>query len=126
VLEQRQFGRDAEDLVERERGVAFGEDDGLFEQYQAGLEQGWHTGRVIRRSVPTAGSDETLMEWLSRLLRLPASPAAARAILDFAATIDVRGLLDRITRTLERPRSSLRVASGWPTFAARCRVSVER
>jgi pimeloyl-ACP methyl ester carboxylesterase/DNA-binding SARP family transcriptional activator len=61
-----------------------------------GLEQGWTTGRGIARSVPSAGSDEALMEWLSRLLRLSVSPAAARAIMDFAATIDVRHLLGDI------------------------------
>ncbi len=65
----------------------------FFEQYKAGLEQGWTTGRGIRRSVPSAGPDESLMEWLGRLLRLSTSPAAARAILDFAATLDVRDLL---------------------------------
>jgi pimeloyl-ACP methyl ester carboxylesterase len=37
------------------------------------------------------------MEWLGRLLRLSASPAAARAILDFGATLDVRGMLDQVT-----------------------------
>jgi pimeloyl-ACP methyl ester carboxylesterase len=68
----------------------------FFEQYKAGLEQGWTTGRGIRRSVPTAGQDEALMEWLSRLLRLSATPITARAILDFGATIDVRGLLSRM------------------------------
>jgi DNA-binding SARP family transcriptional activator/pimeloyl-ACP methyl ester carboxylesterase len=69
----------------------------FFERYKAGLEQGWTTGRGVYRSVPTAGHDEALMEWLGRLLRLSAPPAAARAILDFGATIDVRSLLDRIT-----------------------------
>jgi pimeloyl-ACP methyl ester carboxylesterase len=68
----------------------------FFEQYKANLEQGWTTGRGIRRSVPTAGADESLMEWLSRLLRLSATPATARAILDFGATLDVRHLLARI------------------------------
>jgi pimeloyl-ACP methyl ester carboxylesterase/DNA-binding SARP family transcriptional activator len=68
----------------------------FFEQYKAGLEQGWTTGRGIRRSVPSAGPDEALMEWLGRLLRLSATPAAARAILDFGATLDVRDLLTRI------------------------------
>lgn len=37
------------------------------------------------------------MEWLGRLLRLSATPAAARAILDFGATLDVRDRLDQIT-----------------------------
>jgi DNA-binding SARP family transcriptional activator/pimeloyl-ACP methyl ester carboxylesterase len=68
----------------------------FFAQYRAGLEQGWTTGRGVRRSVPTAGDDEVLMEWLSRLLRLSASPARARAILEFGATLDVRDLLGRI------------------------------
>jgi DNA-binding SARP family transcriptional activator/pimeloyl-ACP methyl ester carboxylesterase len=68
----------------------------FFEQYKANLEQGWTTGRGIRRSVPTAGPDEALMEWLSRLLRLSATPATARAILDFGATLDVRHLLARV------------------------------
>jgi DNA-binding SARP family transcriptional activator/pimeloyl-ACP methyl ester carboxylesterase len=69
----------------------------FFEQYKAGLERGWTTGRGIRRSVPTAGDDEALMEWLSRLLRLSATPATARAIMDFGATLDVRPLLADIT-----------------------------
>jgi len=64
--------------------------------YQAGLEQGWATGRGIARSVPSAGQDEALMEWLSRLLRLSVSPAAARAILDFGASLDVRPLLGHV------------------------------
>jgi pimeloyl-ACP methyl ester carboxylesterase/DNA-binding SARP family transcriptional activator len=68
----------------------------FFGWYQAGLEQGWATGRGIARSVPSAGPDEALMEWLSRLLRLSVSPAAARAILDFGATLDVRDLLGRV------------------------------
>jgi pimeloyl-ACP methyl ester carboxylesterase/DNA-binding SARP family transcriptional activator len=68
-----------------------------FEQYQAGLDQAWTTGRGVRRSVPSAGPDEALMEWLGRLLRLSATPATARAILDFSATLDVRDLLGRIT-----------------------------
>jgi pimeloyl-ACP methyl ester carboxylesterase len=68
----------------------------FFEQYKAALEQGWTTGRGIRRSVPSAGPDERLMEWLGRLLRLSATPATARAILDFGSTLDVRELLDRI------------------------------
>jgi pimeloyl-ACP methyl ester carboxylesterase len=62
----------------------------FFASYQAALEQGWLTGRGIARSVPSAGPDESLMEWLGRLLRLSVSPAAARAILEFGATIDVR------------------------------------
>jgi pimeloyl-ACP methyl ester carboxylesterase/DNA-binding SARP family transcriptional activator len=69
----------------------------FFTRYQAGLEQGWATGRGIARSVPTAGDDEGLREWLGRLLRLSVSPAAARAILDFGATLDVRGLLGELT-----------------------------
>jgi DNA-binding SARP family transcriptional activator/pimeloyl-ACP methyl ester carboxylesterase len=69
----------------------------FFEQYKAGIEQGWTTGRGVRRSVPTAGADEALMEWLSRLLRLSATPATARAVLDFGATLDVRDLLGSIT-----------------------------
>jgi DNA-binding SARP family transcriptional activator/pimeloyl-ACP methyl ester carboxylesterase len=69
----------------------------FFDQYKAGLEQGWTTGRGIRRSVPTAGDDEALMEWLSRLLRLSATPATARTLLDFGATLDVRPLLSRLT-----------------------------
>lgn len=67
-----------------------------FEQYEAAIEQAWTT-RGVRRSVPSAGPDEALMEWLSRLLRLSATPATARAILDFSATLDVRSLLGRIT-----------------------------
>jgi DNA-binding SARP family transcriptional activator/pimeloyl-ACP methyl ester carboxylesterase len=62
-----------------------------------GYQFGWTTGRGLRRSVPSAGPDEALMEWLSRLLRLSASPAEARALLDFGATLDVRDVLDRIT-----------------------------
>jgi pimeloyl-ACP methyl ester carboxylesterase len=65
----------------------------FFASYQAALEQGWLTGRGITRSVPSAGSDELLMEWLARLLRLSVSPAAARAILEFGASIDVRDQL---------------------------------
>ena len=60
------------------------------ETAEAALEQGWLTERGIARSVPSAGPDESLMEWLGRLLRLSVSPAAARAILEFGATIDVR------------------------------------
>jgi pimeloyl-ACP methyl ester carboxylesterase len=62
----------------------------FFADYCAALEQGWSTGRGIVRSVPSAGPDEALMEWLGRLLRLSVSPAAARAILQFGASIDVR------------------------------------
>jgi len=71
--------------------------EAFFAQYKAGLEQAWATGRGIRRSVPTAGDDETLMEWLGRLLRLSATPATARAILDFGATLDVRDHLGRVS-----------------------------
>jgi pimeloyl-ACP methyl ester carboxylesterase/DNA-binding SARP family transcriptional activator len=69
----------------------------FFEKYKAGIEQAWLTGRGIRRSVPTAGDDEALMEWLGRLMRLSAPPAAARSILDFGATLDVRPMLRRIS-----------------------------
>lgn len=62
----------------------------FFAAYQSALEQGWLTGRGVARSVPSAGPDEFLMEWLGRLLRLSVSPAAARAILEFGASIDVR------------------------------------
>lgn len=62
----------------------------FFEDYKAGIEAGWSTGRGIARSVPSAGPDDQLREWLGRLLRLSASPATARAILDFGATLDVR------------------------------------
>jgi pimeloyl-ACP methyl ester carboxylesterase/DNA-binding SARP family transcriptional activator len=68
----------------------------FFAQYQAALEQGWATGRGIARSVPSAGPDEQLMEWLGRLMRLSVSPAAARAILEFGASIDVRDQLSAI------------------------------
>jgi pimeloyl-ACP methyl ester carboxylesterase len=67
-----------------------------FREFVAGTEQGWATGRGIARSVPSAGPDEALMEWLSRFLRLSVSAAAARAILDFGATLDVRDILGRI------------------------------
>jgi pimeloyl-ACP methyl ester carboxylesterase len=69
---------------------------GFFSDYCAALEQGWSTGRGIVRSVPSAGPDEALMEWLGRLLRLSVSPAAARAILEFGASIDVRDQLAAI------------------------------
>jgi DNA-binding SARP family transcriptional activator/pimeloyl-ACP methyl ester carboxylesterase len=69
----------------------------FFARYRDGLEQGWATGRGITRSVPTAGDDDALREWLGRLLRLSVSPAAARAILGFGATLDVRGLLGEVT-----------------------------
>jgi pimeloyl-ACP methyl ester carboxylesterase len=73
----------------------------FFASYQAALEQGWLTGRGIARSVPSAGPDESLMEWLGRLLRLSVSPASARAILEFGASIDVRSrLADVRTPTL--------------------------
>jgi pimeloyl-ACP methyl ester carboxylesterase len=73
----------------------------FFDRYLAGLEQGWTTGRGIARSVPTAGADEPLREWLGRFLRLSVSPAGARAILSFGATIDIRPLLDQVaTRSL--------------------------
>lgn len=36
------------------------------------------------------------MEWLGRLLRLSVSPAAARAIMEFGASIDVRDHLAAI------------------------------
>ena len=75
----------------------FGWTPEFFTRYKNGLEQGWTTGRGLLRSVPSAGPDEALMEWLSRLLRLSASPADARAILDFGATLDVRDLLAGIT-----------------------------
>jgi pimeloyl-ACP methyl ester carboxylesterase/DNA-binding SARP family transcriptional activator len=68
----------------------------FFSQYKDGIEQGWSTGRGVYRSVPSAGDDEALMEWLGRLLRLSANPVAARAILDFGATLDVRSQLTRI------------------------------
>jgi pimeloyl-ACP methyl ester carboxylesterase len=68
----------------------------FFAAYQAALEQGWLTGRGIARSVPSAGPDEALMEWLARLLRLSVSPAAARTILKFGATIDVRKQLANV------------------------------
>jgi pimeloyl-ACP methyl ester carboxylesterase len=68
----------------------------FYAAYQAALEQGWLTGRGIARSVPSAGPDEALMEWLARLLRLSVSPAAARAILKFGANIDVRKQLANV------------------------------
>jgi DNA-binding SARP family transcriptional activator/pimeloyl-ACP methyl ester carboxylesterase len=68
----------------------------FFQEFRDGIEAGWSTGRGVFRSVPSAGGDEALMEWLGRLLRLSASPAAARAILDFGATLDVRGLLPAV------------------------------
>jgi pimeloyl-ACP methyl ester carboxylesterase/DNA-binding SARP family transcriptional activator len=77
-------------------GYPAGWTETFFRQYLAGLAQGWATGRGIARSVPSAGPDEALMEWLSRLLRLSVSPAAARAIMNFGATLDVRDLLGQI------------------------------
>ena len=68
----------------------------FFADYLTGLEQGWLSGRGVFRSVPSAGPDESLMEWLGRLLRLSVSPAGARAILDFGASIDVRDQLEGI------------------------------
>jgi DNA-binding SARP family transcriptional activator/pimeloyl-ACP methyl ester carboxylesterase len=69
----------------------------FFADYCAALEQGWSTGRGIARSVPSAGPDEVLMEWLGRLLRLSVSPAAARAIMEFGASIDVRDQLAAVS-----------------------------
>jgi pimeloyl-ACP methyl ester carboxylesterase/DNA-binding SARP family transcriptional activator len=65
----------------------------FFADYCAGLEQGWLTGRGVTRSVPSAGPDEALMEWLGRLMRLSVSPAAARAVMEFGTSIDVRDQL---------------------------------
>jgi DNA-binding SARP family transcriptional activator/alpha-beta hydrolase superfamily lysophospholipase len=73
-----------------EPGYPAGWSPEFFAAYQAALEEGWLTGRGIARSVPSAGPDESLMEWLGRLLRLSVSPASARAILEFGASIDVR------------------------------------
>jgi pimeloyl-ACP methyl ester carboxylesterase len=39
-------------------GYPYGWSRAFFEQYKAGLEQGWTTGRGVRRSVSTAGDDE--------------------------------------------------------------------
>lgn len=78
-------------------GYPAGWTDAFFEQYKAALQQAWGTGRGVVRSVPTAGRDLALMEWLARLLRLSVSAASARAILDFGRTLDVRELLPRVT-----------------------------
>jgi pimeloyl-ACP methyl ester carboxylesterase len=70
--------------------------EAFYTAYVDGLERGWLTGRGVVRSVPSVGPDESLMEWLARLLRLSVSPAGARAILQFGRTLDVRDLLGRI------------------------------
>jgi pimeloyl-ACP methyl ester carboxylesterase len=64
------------------------------------------------------------MEWLGRLLRLSASPARARAILEFSATVDVRALLSGISApalVLHRHLPDARLvlldgADHWPWF----------
>jgi pimeloyl-ACP methyl ester carboxylesterase len=61
--------------------------------YKASLAQAWADGRGLELAVPSASGDPALIEWAARYLRLAASPATARAMLDFASTTDIRDLL---------------------------------
>ena len=77
----------------------------FLELYQESLEEAWTTGRGIELAMPAATADEPLVEWIARFLRLSASPATARALLQFGATTDVReelGLVRAPTLVLHR------------------------
>ena len=81
----------------------FGWTPEFFTRYKDELEQGWATGRGLLRSVPSAGPDEAIMEWLSRLLRLSASPAdLAAAGFDayHPKPVDFPRLLEQIDEAL--------------------------
>ena len=66
------------------------------ELFKGGIDTFWKTGRGGEIAQPTVAGDVRYAEWMSRYFRLAASPATAKAMIDYFVSIDVRDLLTRV------------------------------
>ncbi len=88
------------------------------EQFAAVLkrnEQNWGTGSSIEYYSPSLADDEAARQFIARLERSSASPAAARTLFQMARDIDVRTVLPTIdvpTLVLHRDKETIGVENG--------------
>ena len=82
-------------------GYEWGRTPDRFHEFLAGVEESWGTADWWDRANPSVATDGRYRDWWARYLRLSASPAMARALLQMNSEIDVRPLLREIAvRTL--------------------------
>jgi pimeloyl-ACP methyl ester carboxylesterase len=65
-------------------------------EFLADVERGWGGPSHIESWAPSVADDDRFKRWWGQYLRLGASPAAARAVLEMTIGIDVRGILPAI------------------------------
>jgi len=65
-------------------------------EFLSAVEREWGGPAQVESWAPSLSDDERFKRWWGRYLRLGASPAAARAVLEMTLDIDVRGILSAI------------------------------
>ena len=95
--------------------------DGAFREFAAAVERDWGGPAQLDSWAPSVANEARFKEWWAKYLRLGASPAAARAVLEMTREIDVRSILPAIrTPTLILHRSGdLRIDVGGSRYMAR-------
>lgn len=69
----------------------------FLQLFKDAIDTLWKTGRGGEIANPTVSNDPRFAEWIARYFRLSASPASAKAMVDYFASIDVRDLLPSVS-----------------------------
>ncbi len=81
-----------------------------FDQRLAALLSSWGEPWAIERFAPSRMHDKAFVAWWPRCLRAAASPSSVKAVIENAAAVDIRGLLEDVeTRTLVIGRTGDRI-----------------
>ncbi len=81
-----------------------------FDQRLAALLSSWGEPWAIERFAPSRRHDKAFVAWWPRCLRAAASPSSVKAVIENAAAVDIRGLLEDVeTRTLVIGRTGDRI-----------------
>jgi pimeloyl-ACP methyl ester carboxylesterase/DNA-binding SARP family transcriptional activator len=68
----------------------------FVQMFLDGIDTLWRTGRGGEVANPTVSGDAPYAEWIARYFRLAASPATARATIEYFSKLDVRPALARV------------------------------
>ena len=95
--------------------------DASHREFAAAVEREWGGPAQLDSWAPSVANEARFKEWWAKYLRLGASPAAARAVLEMTRDIDVRAILPAIrTPTLILHRSGdLRIDVGGSRYMAK-------
>jgi len=104
----------------RDVDYPWGPTEEAHREFLAAVERDWGGPAQVETWAPSAADDDRFKRWWGQYLRLGASPAAARAVLEMTLEIDVRSILPAIrVPTLILHRSGdLRIDVGGSRYMA--------